>query len=76
MALEVLLRAPQRLVEAAERGAAVAGDEARGVQPGLLVAQALHHHEPDQRLRAGEEHAAALDGVFVFEAGFSDFHMS
>ena len=74
VALEVLLRAPQRLVEAAERRAAVARNEPRGVQPGLLVAQALQHHQADQRLRAGEEHAAALDGVLVFEAGFSDFH--
>jgi hypothetical protein len=69
VALEVALRAPQRLVEAAERRAAVAGDEARGVQAGALVALALQHHQADQRLRAGEEDAALLQGVLVVEGG-------
>jgi hypothetical protein len=45
VALEVRARAPQRLVEAAERRAAVAGDEAGGVEPGALVAHALQHHQ-------------------------------
>src|SRR5262249_53246225 len=67
VALEVLLRAPQRLIEAAERRAAIAGDEAGRVEPSAQVALALQHHEADQRLRAGEEDPAALEGVLVFE---------
>ena len=42
-AIEELLRLPQRLVEAAERRAAIAGDEAGGVEPRLRVALALQH---------------------------------
>ena len=61
------LRAPQRLVEAAERRAAIAGNEAGGVEPGALVALALQHQQADQRLRAGEEDAAALERVLVVE---------
>src|SRR6185503_9667486 len=72
MALEVRLRAPQRLVEPAERRAAVAGDKARGVQPGHLVARALQHQQADERLRAGQEHAPALDGVLVLEGEFGE----
>ena len=64
---EVLLRAPQRLVEAAQRRAAVAGDEAGGVQARAQVALALQQQQPDQRLRAGEEDAAALERVLVVE---------
>jgi hypothetical protein len=66
VALEVLGRAPQRLVEAAERRAAVAGDEAGGVQAGARVAQALQHHQADQRLRAGQKDPAGVEGVLVF----------
>ena len=43
--LEELLGAPQRLVEPAQRRAAVAGDEAGGVQPRREVALALHHRQ-------------------------------
>src|SRR6185437_8745744 len=35
VAIQVLLRAPKRLVQAAERRAAIPGDEARGVEPAL-----------------------------------------
>ena len=47
---EVLLGLPQRLVQTAERRAAIAGDEASRVQPGRLVAPALHQRQPHQRL--------------------------
>src|SRR5882672_10121532 len=67
MALEMRARAPQALVEAAERRAAVAGDEARGVEARAHVALALQHHQTDQCLRAGEEHAAALERVLVVQ---------
>jgi len=70
VALEMLLRAPQRLVEPAERRAAVARDEAGGIEAGSGVALALQQHQADQRLRAGEEDAAALQRVLVVERGF------
>src|SRR5260370_38937290 len=41
--VEEALRAPQSLVEAAERRAAITRDEAGGVEPGSHVAGALHH---------------------------------
>ena len=50
--LQVLARLPQRLVHAAERRAAVAGNEAGGVQPGAPVALALKHRQAHQRLGA------------------------
>ena len=64
---EVLLGLPQRLVEAAERRAAIAGDEAGGVEPGGEVALALQHGQADQRLDAGQEDAAGGGGVFVVQ---------
>ena len=65
--LQELPRPRQRLVEAAERRAAIAGDEAGGVQPGRLVALPLHHRQPHQRLGAGQIDAAGFKGVFVVE---------
>ncbi len=64
---EVLLGLPQAEIEVAERAAAVAGDEAGGVQPGGEVAFALHHRQADQRLGAGQEDAAGGGGVFVVQ---------
>ncbi len=52
--LEVLLRLPELEIEAAERGAAVARDEAGRVQAGGAVAHLLHQREADERLDAGE----------------------
>ncbi|KAF1853937.1 hypothetical protein Lal_00005148 [Lupinus albus] len=43
---------PQILVEPAQRRAAIAGNEAAGVQPGGEIALALHHRQADQRLGA------------------------
>src|SRR5204862_2990342 len=72
MQLEVLLRPPQRLVEAAQRRATVTGDEARRIQAGGAVALALQHHQTDERLRAGHEDAAAVERVFVLERGLRE----
>jgi len=58
VAVEMLLRAPQRLVEPPSGRAAVTGDEAGGVEAGSCVALALQQHQADQRLRPGEEDAA------------------
>ena len=64
---EVLLRRPQRLVVAAERRAAVAADEAGGVEAEDRVALLLQHRQADQRLDAAHEGAARLEGVLVVE---------
>ncbi|MDT4853225.1 hypothetical protein FQZ97_874840 [compost metagenome] len=65
--LEELAGLPQRLVVAAERGAAVAADEAGGVLADLLVAQALQHRQLDQGLHAAHEGAPVIEAVFVVE---------
>ncbi len=70
--LEVLARAPQRLIETAERRAAITGDEARGIQAGGPVTLALQHRQAYQRLRAGHENAAALQRVLVVEGGLGE----
>jgi hypothetical protein len=64
---EMLLGLPQAEVEVAERAAAVAGNEAGGVEPGGEVALALHHRQADQRLGAGQEDAAGGGGVLVVQ---------
>src|SRR5262249_44370745 len=71
--LDELLGRPQRLVEAAQGRAAIAGDVACRIEPRRLVALALHHRQPDQRLRAGQVDPAAFQYVFVVQ-GYSDGH--
>ena len=61
-------RTPQRKVERAQRRAAIAGDEAGGVQPGQHVALALQHQQAHQRLNAGHINAAGLELIFVVES--------
>ena len=65
---EQLLGAPKLHVDAAERRAAIARDEAGGVEPGGAVAPGLFERDAHQRLRAGQEHPAAPFEVAVFEA--------
>lgn len=65
--LQVLAGPPQFQVEAAQRAAAVAADEAGGVQPGRLVAQALHQRQPHQRLYPAQVDAAIGTGVLVVQ---------
>ncbi len=50
--LQERFRAPQRVVVHAERRAAIARDEARGVEAGGAVAFTLQHRQPHQRLHA------------------------
>ena len=50
----------ERLIEAAERRAAIARDERRGVETSPAVGAMLVEREPDQRLDAGEIDAALL----------------
>ena len=65
--LDEALGLPQRLVEAAQRRAAIAGDVAGGVEPGGEVALALHHRQAHQRLRAGQVDPPAFEYVFVVQ---------
>ncbi len=76
--LEMFSRGEQLLVVAAERRAAVAGDEARGVQPRGAVAADLRHRQADQRLDAGQEDVAGALGVFLIETDRTlvDSHLS
>ena len=60
--VEVLAGGEQLLVVAAERRSAVAGDEARGVQPRGAVAADLRHRQADQRLNTGQEDVAGTLG--------------
>ena len=71
---EVRSRALELVVEAAERRAAVAGDVARGVEAGALVALVLHQRQPHQRLIAGDEDAALGQVVFVVERDVIERH--
>ena len=66
-AIEELLRFPQRLVERAERRAAVAGNESRGVEAGQRVALALQDQESDEGLGAGQVDAAGIERVLVVD---------
>ena len=60
-------RLPELQVEPAERRAAIAGDEAGGVEPGAAVALALHQQHADDGLRAGQENALLPEVEFVVE---------
>src|SRR5262249_40830450 len=66
--LDEALGLPQRLVEAAQRRAAIARDVARGIEVGGKVALALHHRQPHQRLRSGQIDPPAFQQVFVVES--------
>src|SRR5476651_2097226 len=65
--LEVPLRAPQRVVVHAERRAAIARDEAAGVESRRRVALLLHHRQAHQRLDAGEIDAALVQAIAILE---------
>ena len=65
--IEMLARGEQLLVIAAERRAAIAGDESRGVEPRGAVAPDLRHRQPDQRLDARQEDVARPLRVFLIE---------
>jgi hypothetical protein len=61
---------PQRLVEPAQRRAAIAGDEAGGVEAGSEVAFPLHHRQAGKGLGAGEIDAAGRSLVDFAAAKF------
>ena len=64
---QMLFGFPQFQIEAAQRRAAVAGDEAGAVDPGGAVAHLLHQRQAHQRLHAGQVNATLLAAVFVVE---------
>jgi hypothetical protein len=72
--VERALRADELLVEGAERGAAIAGDIARGVEAGAAVALLLHQAETHDGLEAGDEDPALGEVVFVVERDLVERH--
>ncbi len=67
VSFKVLLRLPRRLVDAAQRRAAIAADEPCSIQPRQLIALPLQHRKPNQRLCAAHVRAAAVQCPFVVE---------
>src|SRR6185295_2385416 len=76
--LEMLSRGEKLLVIAAEGRAAVAGNEAGGIQPHRPVAPDLRHGQTDQRLDAGQKDVPGALGVFLVETDRTlvDSHLS
>src|SRR6202000_2287098 len=70
---EVLAGGEQLLVVATERGAAIAGNEAGGVEPGGAIAADLRHRQPHQRLDPGQEHVTRSLGGFLIETDWTLF---
>jgi hypothetical protein len=64
---EKLFRAPELVVDVAQRRAAVAADKAGGVQPGAFVARTLQHRQTHQRLCSVEVDAAAGQLILVIQ---------
>ncbi|MDT4815803.1 hypothetical protein FQZ97_488400 [compost metagenome] len=72
--LEEGLGFPEALVEVAERRAAVAGDEAGGVQAVRLVPLLLQHRQAGEGLGAGEIEVTGCETVFVIQADLGQRH--
>ena len=75
---EVFSRGKELLVVATQGRAAIAGNEACGVQPGGTVAADLRHRQADQRLDTGQEDVTFILGVFLIETDRTlvDSHLS
>ena len=74
--LEQGFGALELLVEPAERGAAIAGDIARGVESCTAIALLLHQAQADDRLIAGDEDRRFFEIVFVGEHDGPERHRS
>ena len=58
---------PHRLVYAADRGAAITGNESGSIQAALLVALVLQHGQAHQRFDAGHIGPCSIQCVFVVQ---------
>ena len=67
--IQPLSLAPEFEIEAAQRRAAIAGDEALGAQPGGAVGARLFEQQSHQRLDAAEQHRRTAFGVAAVEGG-------
>src|SRR5687768_9116450 len=65
--LKLLLRAPELLVEPAERRTAVAADETCRIEAGAAIALLLHQKQPYDRLRPGDDHLIRRQIIFIVE---------
>src|SRR5690606_18113260 len=72
--LEVITGVPETLVQPAQGRAAVAGNEAAGVQPARLIALMLQHRQAGQRLGAGEVQVTGSEPVFVVQTDLGQSH--
>ena len=68
--LEELLQPRELQIEPADRRAAIAGDEAAGVEPGAAVALLLGDQQPRDGLRARQQHRRFRQVVAVGELDF------
>src|SRR5690606_41272326 len=67
--LEVITGVPETLVQPAQGRAAVAGNEAAGVQPARLIALMLQHRQAGQRLGAGGGPVTGSEPACAGQAG-------
>ncbi len=65
--LEQIAGAPELLVKAAERRAAIAADEAGRVEAGATIELLAHQRQANDRLRTGDENALLGEVVLVAE---------
>ena len=68
--LQVLARVPQALVQATQGRAAVAGDEAGGIESEGDITLLLQHGQAGERLSAGQIEVTSSEAVFVIQADF------
>ena len=74
MSVEPFLRGAQLLVIAAQRRAAIAGNEAGRVEPGAQVKALAVKRQADQRLNARHERFSLDKLVFVVQRNFAVMH--
>ncbi len=72
--LQNLGRAPELLVEPAQRRAAIAGDISRRVLAGPPVTRLLHQRQPHDRLGSGDQNPVPVEIVFVVEGNRLETH--
>ena len=76
LGFELLARVPHLDIDLTERRAAIAGDEAGGVEAGGEIELALQHGQAHQSLRAREVEAGGVELVFVVERDCRMLHVT